>query len=366
MFGLVLVLLSGFAAFSSQIGPLDIKSEAMGGVVVPGGENDLAWAANPAGIVFRRRPVLFSAAFGWSDTIDGAAFAEGRPNPFLQDPLTRVNIRFSGGKAALSLDLANFLVLNSYGPDRSWGDYNACNLASVQLAVAEGKGGFGLGFSVRGGKRTQRTHIRIDNGSAAVDYVMQTMLERYKPSVGSEFFSASLGVMGKLGRFYLGLAFDELSRLDEKNNIAVSPTAMLQTLRLGVHFRGERYDFRTTGLLFVVPSAGVEIHDAFYDLFEQMGEGVVLSAGEGGGRRSGLRAGLELMFQLSSTFSISFLNGLESGPLGKGFVEEASHSLGVSLSKGRIQFDMAFVLPFALYQGRSRRARLSLGGSIAF
>lgn len=365
-FALFLVLVSGLAAFASRAWPFDIKSEAMGGVRVPGGENGLEWMANPASIVFRRKPSLFSASLGWSGAIDGDAFARRLPNPLLQEPLAQLDLRFSGDNAALGITLANFLDLNGYGPDGSWGDYNAYNLATVLLTAGARKEDFGFGFSIRGGKKFQRTHIRIDGSSTLADYVMQTTLERYQPSPGSEFFSASLGVEGKVGGFFLGLSFDDLARVDESGNITVSPTAMLQTMRLGVHYRGERYDSKTTGLLFIVPSAGLEIQDAFYDFFNSIGGGVVLPAAGDRERGSALSIGLELAFQLSSTFSVSLLSGVRSGPLGVGFLEKAQHSVGLSLRTGGAGLDLAAAIPFALYQGRSRRALFSLGGSWTF
>ncbi|MGP1418653.1 MAG: hypothetical protein ACTTJZ_02425 [Sphaerochaetaceae bacterium] len=183
--------------------------------------------------------------------------------------------------------------------------------------------------------------------------------------LGSEFLSLSAGIMGRLGNFTFGLTFGDMTWIAQGNEIKFSLAAMLATMNLGVRYSGSRYDSRTAGLVMVVPSFTMELHNAFLSALDRAGYDAVLPAYDVRGRKSEICAGLELMLQLSSDFSVSFLAGFTSGGLDNRFFSEASHSIGLNARSKSMKGGFALVVPVSVYSGASSAVRISIGADFS-
>ncbi len=348
-------------AFASPIAIQDVKGEALGGIGMTSSDEDFSFYYNPASLVFRREGSPFSASFAYSDGLDRNAFSNGLPNAILSDPAGYANVRFSGRNAAVGISVSSRLFLDSYSDDGTYATYDVVNTADLQLAVAYGWEHIALGFSVNGGNSSQREGIRIRDSNTIGDYALQTLFERYSQVLGSEFLSLSAGCMGRLGDFTFGLTFGDMTWIAQGNEIKFSLAAMLATMNLGVRYSGSRYDSRTAGLVMVVPSFTLELHNAFLSALDKADYDAVLPAADVRERKSEICAGLELMLQLSSDFSVSFLSGFTSGGLDNRFFSGASHSIGLSARSKSMKGSFALVVPFSVYTGASSAVRISVG-----
>ncbi|MDY4888753.1 MAG: hypothetical protein SO135_03275 [Sphaerochaetaceae bacterium] len=351
---------------AAPVSLVDIRSDAMGGLGMACYDSSLAFYHNPASMLFGRDKANLSMSGGGIDGIDAEAFSSNLPNPFLSDPASFGSIRFVGRNAALSITLTNMLVQKSISDDLSYGVYDALNVADLQLTVAYGWPNFSFGFTVNGGNCTQRENISIYDESTFLDYMMQTLFERYAPKLGSEFVSLSLGMMGKLGDFSIGLTFDEFTSVNDDKSIGVSLGAILSTMCFGFHYTGQRYDRQTAGLIFVVPSFGIEVHNVFLESFDHSENGIVLPASAVKKRDSGLCIGGEVSFQLSPILSIAVQTGLASGGFSSRFVSGARQTFGFSVNTEQLSINLAVSIPFEVYMGHSKKVDASLGMDFSF
>jgi len=351
------LLVFSFAAFAAPVRIIDMRSEAQGGLGMADSLGALSFYHNPASLVFRESDSPFGLTATGLDSIDPEAFAAGDPNPLLCDPAVSGNVRFVGSNAALSITMTNLLYEKSISEDGSYGTYDALTAADLQLTAAYGWKNFAFGFTVNGGNCTERRNISIYDRSTFLDYIMETLFERYHTKLGSEFVSLSLGTMAKFGNFSFGLTFDELTKMNDGQSISFSLGAMMMTMNAGIHYSGSRYDSRTAGLLFVVPSFGIEVHNAFLDSSDD----VVLPAASVKSRQSELCIGTEIRLQFAPDLSVSLLAGWRSGSFAGGFFGSSCQTFGLGMDTDVFRADLAVKMPVSVYSGTKAKVTASMG-----
>lgn len=365
----LVLLLAVLLCVSLSASPIyldDLKSEALGGIGMSVYDEELSYLHNPASLSLRNQSTRFYIGSSFHDDINGNNFSSGIPNPLLSNPLLSTNFRFLGRNAALSIMLHNKLAYKEAGADGSYGIYDTTSISDLHLAVSYGWENLSFGFGINGGNASQRTDIRIHTKYNFLDYLLQTLFERHQTIIGSDFVSLSLGVIGKAGNFSFGLTFDEMTSVTSDNKINLNLGVMLMTMNVGMHFRGSSFDAGNAGLILVVPSVGVEVHNAFLSAVEGTEYEALLPAEALKDRRSEVSMGFELMFQLSSSFTASFLTGLKSGPFrANQFLRDAVHSIGIQVAYGKYEFLLSVQIPFGVYGGRETAVSAALGLNVS-
>ncbi len=227
---LVFFLLSALAAshlFSVPFAPLQ------GNVSFYSSMTDVY--SNPASIPFRTDlKNRFTAALDYSDSIDQKIAREKLG--LVQNIDSYLNVGF-GGQNLIFSGAFGFLT-----EDRKLTDgkltYDFVTSNNIQIDWGWRYLEFGAGFRIRGGSQLIRENREVDS---LIGIMQNFLLADYTNRENSNYFSLGVGVQYHPGTFSLGAYTDGLLVLDKSKDLAVSMDTILETLSIGVSWRGERF-----------------------------------------------------------------------------------------------------------------------------
>ncbi len=304
----------------------DIRARGMGAVGVSLSGAHSAMFANPAALYFRGKEhdTSFYVSTGYGDNIVPFAVQTGQPCAFLQKPVLGLDLSFAGRNLALTIKLDN--QLENRTPGVSSAMYNAYYYSLIQIDLAFGYRNFGIGAFLRGGNRSVRENIVISGNNSFLDYLTQSLFERYSAVEGSEFFNIGLGLQLNYDWVSMGVCTETLVMARGAESVVFSGNGIFSTLTCGISFRTPTYT-RDNQLSMVVLESACD----FYHL--------------GDDETRAVHIGAELMFQLLPSWSVSLRTGyVETKPkLTQMFTFVADNvrqtfGLGAALDKFNVDF----------------------------
>lgn len=340
---LILILMSvPTILLAAPVDNRDIRARGMGSVGVSMSGSHAAIFANPAALFFRgqEHDTSFYVAAAYGDDIVPWDISKGLPCAFLQQPLLSLDLSFSGRNLALTIRIDNQLKAEAA---RVQGTptvpYSAYYNSLIQLDVAFGYKTFGIGAFLRGGNQSIRENITISNSNTFLDYVTQTLLERYSPVEDSESFSVGLGMQLNYSWISMGVCTETLLTSQGATSAVFSGSSILDTLTCGISFKTPTYTRDNQLSLFVFEGAC-----DFYHL--------------GDNETRAVHIGIEAMFQLLPNWSISLRTGfIETKPeLNKMFafsVDNACQTFGLGATMDKFNLDFVCEVPIRWYLGKN-------------
>ncbi|MDD3822666.1 MAG: hypothetical protein PHR90_01490 [Sphaerochaetaceae bacterium] len=232
---------SVFAVHSSDANERlsDLRYLSMGSAGVALTEFQGSFLRNPAAL-YRRTEPLFRVGTRYGETILASA-QPSDPVPWIQMPTTSVEMLFSNRFVALSIGLGN--VLEEREAATSEVRFTAYNDSRIQLSAAYGWQTISVGLFARGGNSSKRDVV-IREGSAMVDYLTRTYLERYdRKNADGQYFASGLGVLISYQWVSIGLMTDSLFGMDyTTNELTLDIADTFEGSSLGLAFSTPVYD----------------------------------------------------------------------------------------------------------------------------
>ncbi len=337
MFLLVLLMLVPAVVFASPVDTRETRTRGMGSVGVSMSGPHASMFANPAALYFRGKEhdTSFYVSAEYGDSVVPWAIRTGQPCAFLQSPVFGLDLSFSGRNLALTIQLDN--QLENRTPGVGSATYNAYYHSLIQIDFAFGFRNFGVGAFIRGGNRSVRENITISNDNSFLDYMTQTLLERYSAVEGSEFFNIGLGLQLNYSWVSMGVCTETLVASRGADSIVFSGSGIFETLTCGMSFKTPTYT-RDNQLSMVVLEAACD----FYHLGDDETRAVHLGA--------------ELMFQLLPNWSVFVRTGyVETKPaLNQIFMfsaDNARQTFGLGATLDKFNIDLVCEVPIRWYLG---------------
>lgn len=314
----------------------------MGGTAMALVDSSNSALHNPAALYFRESNTILSAGFGLRDSIDKKAIADKEPNLILGSPAYSFNAHFYSKNVELGLLLTNRLYKKSIGSD--FGVYDAVNNTNINLTFAFGFDNIGIGIAFNGGNLSKRADLKIYSDNVILDYALQTLFERYRTQVGSEYLSISTGVVAKFNQFTFAFGIDELTSLNEEDKMAFSLATMLCTMNAGIGYSDTKFSIKN-GTKFIVPTVSLELHDLLAFALKQAGHLPRYANDFLGERKTTINLGLELLIQLTDKTNGAVRLGFESGEVGYSVFGPYTISAGLAFLRNEWNLQLSMLFP---------------------
>ncbi|AEC02133.1 hypothetical protein Spico_0909 [Parasphaerochaeta coccoides DSM 17374] len=290
---------------------------------------------NPASLATRGATGNLTLQGTFFDAMRFSSLSQGKAYAFLQQPLADYMVAFVGNNAALTI--RRNILLERLDPGSM--TFAAHSISLIQLDLAWQFNRLYVGASIRGGNRSVRERISVNETYFMTDYFIQTFFDRYHAKENTDFYSVGAGVILDGSWVRMGVSSDSILSGGHPFDSSAAPRTFMDSLSAGISFVSPRYSRDYELNLFVIEAA-MDIHDI------------------GSDASRAIAAGINLRLQMLPRVSLDARVGYhELKPsMGRIFQAEPSRiltSFGLSLIAEWLTVDLLCEVPFSLYSGKT-------------